>query len=1063
MKPTKVFLSYARNDDDPAYDDPTRSFVRRLYNDLVEAGFDVWWDREKMPTRGQPFPREIREAIEETDKLILIAGEYAQKSEYVTAEWKHALSICIPVIPILRENNTGLLPDELAYYNAVHFSDPVQYDRAFKELLRIVRMPTAPSGRRYGLGRMPRGYVARYSHLNTVIESITSTDKQMERDSLSQNITALVGMGGIGKTTLAKALCHDCRIQRAFPDGIVWMEMGQNPSLITKQATLGTTFGDSAEKYQNEEQGKIRLSEVLGQKQISRLLLVLDDVWDHKHVNIFPDMGENSHILITTRSERLAVLTGAERVAVNRLTDDEGINMIGKWLRLRPEETETHASLRPIVNILQGHALAVEVSAALLAERTIHYLPQLIERLETNLDSGGLFEDLQLDPNDKDANVERSLVLSYDGLTDNWKQRFRALGTLAPDTAFDTAIAAAIWGDTPVEIHKTQDALNALSRFSLLTEEVPGKRYTQHGLLRAYARALAVKAGEFQTYYDRYLEYVIETVTQPDKMVWGEWQRIEAEIPHIHFVGNLLHQQYSADPNDKAIQSHMLRFCTNTSLYLSEWTDTRSIGWLEVGLNISRQMNDAARERLLTNRLSMGYVMANRYEQARNTVEKSLDLSRTAKDIFNEAEALNILGLNSIFQDDSNAAEHHLREAYKLFQSINDKLGQARTANNIGTAMVRMSRNTEAIQQFEIGRQIFTELGYQRGATRMFINISVVQSRLGDYSGAKANMEQVLPLFMEMNDPRSAAQIEQNLGALNQYLGNHIESEYHSRKALELFEEINDWRGQAQVNINLGLLARYRGNFDPALNYYQRALDIFYQLESEQGVADSTFGFALISADLGDYDASYGYYQETITYYQRLGDRQGEGDALASLGLLLHQMDKNEQSLEENMAGLVIAQEIEDPSTQGYALTHMGHALLALGQMAQAEEHYQNALQIRLSLEENGLAAETCAGLVRIAQTRGDNHNMEQQLEMILNYLQSASLDGTSEPARIYLTCYNALKQLGDSRAKPLLDAGQQFIQARANSISDPAKQQSYLRRVRANAELISTWEAQRI
>jgi hypothetical protein len=141
----------------------------------------------------------------------------------------------------------------------------------------------------------------------------------------------------------------------------------------------------------------------------------------------------------------------------------------------------------------------------------------------------------------------------------------------------------------------------------------------------------------------------------------------------------------------------------------------------------------------------------------------------------------------------------------------------------------------------------------------------------------------------------------------------------------------------------------------------------------------------------------------------------------------------------------------------------MGHALLALGQMTQAEEHYQNALQIRLDLEENGLAAETCAGLVRIAQTRGDTSNMEQHLEMILNYLQTASLDGTSEPARIYLTCYNALKQLGDSRAKTLLDAGQQFIQARAKTISDPAKQQSYLHRVRANAELMSTWEAQRM
>src|SRR5208337_3963342 len=35
-------------------------------------------------------------------------------------------------------------------------------------------------------------------------------------------LTALAGMGGIGKTVLAKALTDDKVVQRAFPDGIVW-------------------------------------------------------------------------------------------------------------------------------------------------------------------------------------------------------------------------------------------------------------------------------------------------------------------------------------------------------------------------------------------------------------------------------------------------------------------------------------------------------------------------------------------------------------------------------------------------------------------------------------------------------------------------------------------------------------------------------------------------------------------------------------------------------------------------------------------------------------------------
>ncbi len=50
---------------------------------------------------------------------------------------------------------------------------------------------------------------------------------------------ALRGAGGYGKTTLAKALCHDERIQQAFDDGILWVTLGENPgNLVGKVEDL---------------------------------------------------------------------------------------------------------------------------------------------------------------------------------------------------------------------------------------------------------------------------------------------------------------------------------------------------------------------------------------------------------------------------------------------------------------------------------------------------------------------------------------------------------------------------------------------------------------------------------------------------------------------------------------------------------------------------------------------------------------------------------------------------------------------------------------------------------
>ncbi len=58
----RIFLSYARSDGEP--------FVKRLYDDLTARGFDVWWDRVSMPARALTFLQEIRDAIDQTDRLL---------------------------------------------------------------------------------------------------------------------------------------------------------------------------------------------------------------------------------------------------------------------------------------------------------------------------------------------------------------------------------------------------------------------------------------------------------------------------------------------------------------------------------------------------------------------------------------------------------------------------------------------------------------------------------------------------------------------------------------------------------------------------------------------------------------------------------------------------------------------------------------------------------------------------------------------------------------------------------------------------------------------------------
>jgi len=80
----RVFLSYARGDDEP--------FVRRLYDDLIRAGFTVWFDRAALMARGRTFHHEIEDAIRtEVDRIVYVGGPKAALSAYVREEWQFGL------------------------------------------------------------------------------------------------------------------------------------------------------------------------------------------------------------------------------------------------------------------------------------------------------------------------------------------------------------------------------------------------------------------------------------------------------------------------------------------------------------------------------------------------------------------------------------------------------------------------------------------------------------------------------------------------------------------------------------------------------------------------------------------------------------------------------------------------------------------------------------------------------------------------------------------------------------------------------------------------------------
>ena len=104
--------------------------------------------------------------------------------------------------------------------------------------------------------KLPPNFLERSDELEKLRRLVINDDTEQ-----NVGLTAVHGMGGIGKSVLVSALCHDPDVQQAFPDGVIWAKVGRDPgNLVDQMETIGVALGDRPPYYTSPEASAGRLS-----------------------------------------------------------------------------------------------------------------------------------------------------------------------------------------------------------------------------------------------------------------------------------------------------------------------------------------------------------------------------------------------------------------------------------------------------------------------------------------------------------------------------------------------------------------------------------------------------------------------------------------------------------------------------------------------------------------------------------------------------------------------------------------------------------------------------------
>ncbi|XP_028787894.1 disease resistance protein RGA2-like [Neltuma alba] len=186
------------------------------------------------------------------------------------------------------------------------------------------------------------------------------------------SVYPIIGIGGLGKTTLAQHIFHDERVANHF-ELRIWVCVSEDFSLkrISKAIIESATTGHACADLDLEPLQR-RLQEVLGRK---KYLLVLDDVWNEKQEEwdklkfVLACGSKGASILVTTRLTTVARIAGTVSPhQLSLLSDNECWELFRQRAFGSEEEAreELMAIGREIVRKCKGVPLAAKTLGSLL-------------------------------------------------------------------------------------------------------------------------------------------------------------------------------------------------------------------------------------------------------------------------------------------------------------------------------------------------------------------------------------------------------------------------------------------------------------------------------------------------------------------------------------------------------------------------------------------------------------------------------------------------------------------------------------------------------------------------
>ncbi|KAG8492844.1 hypothetical protein CXB51_010175 [Gossypium anomalum] len=273
-------------------------------------------------------------------------------------------------------------------------------------------------------------YVGRANEKQELLELLKSNNS----DGVC--VLSIVGMGGMGKTTLAQLVYNDPSIKESF-DHKAWVCVSDAFDAVNITKTILQSITSEPCAYNDLNLLRVKLKEKLSGK---RFLLVLDDIWNHNSTDwtiLRAPFGAGTKIIVTTQDQKVSAnVNSMKAFYLDKLAHDDCVSIFAQHA-LKARNFDGHLQFKEV-----GEDIVRRCNGLPLAAKAIG---SLLRTVKDHSEWEKVYESEIWDLPEDSCGIIPALRLSYYYLPSHLKRCFAYCSIFPKDYEFEEEEIILLW------------------------------------------------------------------------------------------------------------------------------------------------------------------------------------------------------------------------------------------------------------------------------------------------------------------------------------------------------------------------------------------------------------------------------------------------------------------------------------------------------------------------------------------------------------------------------------------------------------------------------------------